>query len=83
MIAGTSHISVTDAPLLRPWLLGLLSSATSRAQHVLRQHVDMTSSFMSYQHEARLVGILARIANEQGSEGDGDKEWLIHVSPDH
>ncbi|KAH6632504.1 platelet-activating factor acetylhydrolase, isoform II-domain-containing protein [Chaetomium tenue] len=45
---GTSHASVTDAPLLEPWLLGFTTGATVDVYEGLRQYVHVVEDFLAF-----------------------------------
>lgn len=92
---GTSHPSITDAPVLEPLLLSWTTGSTMDAQQGIRQYVLLTRDFVRYQHTGERDGLLAL----SGSEGDGvvsreydpkhndgmpeqwRKYWQIHVAP--
>lgn len=65
---GTSHPSITDAPLLEPLLLSWTTGSTMDARQGIRQYVDLTRNFVAYQHTGAREGLLAL----SGREGKGD-----------
>lgn len=93
---GTSHPSITDAPLLEPFLLSWTTGSTMDAQDGIRQYVDLTRDFVRYQHTNRRQGLLA--LSETDTDGgvvikeydpkhndkmpeEYRKYWQIHVAP--
>ncbi|KAB5570776.1 platelet-activating factor acetylhydrolase, isoform II-domain-containing protein [Coniochaeta sp. 2T2.1] len=56
---GTSHPSVTDAPLLEPWLLSFTTGATIDVYQGLRQYVHVAEDFLAFLHDGRARGLLA------------------------
>lgn len=59
---GTSHPSVTDAPLLEPWLLSFTTGATIDVYQGLRQYVHVAEDFLAFLHDGRRRGLLAERA---------------------
>jgi len=89
---GTSHPSVTDAPLIEPLLLSWTTGATIDAQQGVREYVRASSEFLKYQHAGSLTGLLAQPVSHaeykdpRGDKSSLDKElrkyWEVHVAPD-
>lgn len=59
---GTSHPSVTDAPLLEPFLLSFTTGATIDVYQGLRQYVHLAEDFLAYLHDGKERGLLAEKA---------------------
>jgi platelet-activating factor acetylhydrolase len=59
---GTSHPSVTDAPLLEPFLLSFTTGATIDVYQGLRQYVHVAEDFLAYLHDGKKRGLLAEKA---------------------
>ncbi|KAK5943167.1 hypothetical protein PMZ80_004173 [Knufia obscura] len=85
---GTSHPSVTDAPLIEPTLLKWTTGAGIDAHEGLRQYVHVSNDFGRYVTSGKMQNLLALPANspEYNKENKGmDKEWReywqVHVSP--
>ncbi|PSK46561.1 hypothetical protein B9Z65_5529 [Elsinoe australis] len=88
---GTSHPSVTDAPLIEPLLLSWTTGATINVREGVHQYVDVSASFLKYQHEGTVSGLLTKSVDAPafGEPLDGartgkhayEKYWQIHVSP--
>ncbi|KAI3400636.1 hypothetical protein diail_2348 [Diaporthe ilicicola] len=95
---GTSHPSITDAPLLEPLLLSWATGSTMDARDGIMQYVLATRDFIRYQHTGERHGLLALSgrAKEEGgvasreydprhNEGMPErwrKYWQIHVAPE-
>lgn len=56
---GTSHPSVTDAPLLEPFLLSFTTGATINVYQGLRQYVHIAEDFLAYLADGKERGLLA------------------------
>jgi len=56
---GTSHPSVTDAPLLEPFLLSFTTGATIDVYQGLRQYVHVAEDFLAFLHDGKHRGLLA------------------------
>jgi len=59
---GTSHPSVTDAPLLEPFLLSFTTGATIDVYQGLRQYVHVAEDFLAFLGDGRRRGLLAEKA---------------------
>lgn len=92
---GTSHPSVTDAPLLEPLLLSWTTGSDLDVKGALRQYVDAADAFMtSVARGEPPTGLLAEdVTHEEYDRWLSDerkkefpkhwaKLWQIHVSPD-
>lgn len=92
---GTSHPSITDAPVLEPLLLSWTTGSTMDAQQGIRQYVVLTRDFVRYQHTGERDGLLA-LSGSKGNDvvnreydpkhNDGMPEqwrryWQLHVAP--
>ena len=88
---GTSHPSVTDAPLIEPWLLSFTTGATIDVYEGVNQYVKLTERFLRYQHLGFEEGLLAECVThpQYGVEAPKrgglpeifKKYWQIHVAP--
>lgn len=90
---GTSHPSVTDAPLLEPLLLSWTTGATVDVKQGLQEYVRVSLDFLNYLQENKTTGILAEkttheeydkwVSKEREAEfpREAAKYWQIHVSP--
>ena len=91
---GTSHPSVTDAPLIEPWLLSFTTGATIDVYEGIRQYVKVTQRFLRYLQTGVKEGILSecvthpeynvedkRRANSGKTPETFRKYWQIHAAP--
>lgn len=85
---GTSHPSVTDAPLLEPLLLKWTTGAGIDAHEGLRQYVHVSDDFGKFVTSGQKLNLLALPANspEYSKDNEGMPEewreyWQVHVSP--
>ncbi|KAL2196940.1 platelet-activating factor acetylhydrolase, isoform II-domain-containing protein [Corynascus similis CBS 632.67] len=59
---GTSHPSVTDAPLLEPFLLSFTTGATIDVYQGLRQYVHVAEDFLAFLAGGEVRGLMAEKA---------------------
>lgn len=91
---GTSHPSVTDAPLIEPWLLSFTTGATINVHEGVNQYVKVTERFLRYQSTGVKEGLLSEcvthpqyhVKDERMPENEKpvetlEKYWQIHVAP--
>jgi platelet-activating factor acetylhydrolase len=91
---GTSHPSVTDAPLIEPVLLSWTTGATIDVREGVHQYVSVSKAFLDFLKSGRRRGILAEEVThpQYGQDGRDDKRkkempkyiakyWQIHVAP--
>ena len=86
---GTTHPSVTDAPLIEPMLLSWTTGATIDVKDGIAQYVKISEEFMYYLQNGHRKGVL----KEEVSHPKYDEEtrhigndkiakfWQIHVAP--
>ncbi|KAG9896912.1 PAF acetylhydrolase, partial [Aureobasidium melanogenum] len=89
---GTSHPSVTDAPLIEPTLLSWTTGSTINVIDGVRMYVNVTEEFMLYQKAHRRTGLLALDVThpDYDETSNGTQKmpkcyqhfWQIHVAPD-
>jgi platelet-activating factor acetylhydrolase len=92
---GTSHPSVTDAPLLEPTLLSWATSAKIDAREGVRQYVKVSLEFLDYLKTGKRQGILKEKATHPTYDDDVrsdrrkemqpdeiEKYWQVHVAPE-
>ncbi|KAK0721270.1 platelet-activating factor acetylhydrolase, isoform II-domain-containing protein [Apiosordaria backusii] len=73
---GTSHPSVTDAPLLEPWILSFTTGATIDVYQGLRQYVHVAEDFLAFLGDGKTRGLLAEKAEfPQYDAGSGLGMW--------
>ncbi len=91
---GTSHPSVTDAPLIEPWLLSWTTGASISVHEGLRQYVHIAVDFLQFLCTGEKHGLLAEAVThpqydldvrskerKAGMEQGIGKFWQIHVAP--
>lgn len=85
---GTSHPSVTDAPLLEPLLLKWTTGAGIDAREGVRQYVHVSDDFGKFVQDGQKRNLLALPANSpeynkdnKGMEEEWKPYWQVHVSP--
>ena len=91
---GTTHPTVTDAPLIEPLLLAWTTGATIDAREGVLQYVKVCEEFMQYLEDGHRRGILGEDVTHptynEDTRDDKRKEdmavsiskyWQIHVSP--
>jgi platelet-activating factor acetylhydrolase len=90
---GTSHPSVTDAPLLEPTLLSWTTGATIDVKEGLKEYVRIASDFFNHLEKGNATGVLAEaVTHRQYGEWVSEKRekefptdlakyWEVHVSP--
>ena len=93
---GTTHPSVTDAPLIEPFLLSWTTGATIDVKEGVQQYVKVTHEFMQFLEDGHRRGILAEEVTHPEYDNDIrsearkkdmkrqqhiEKYWQIHVAP--
>lgn len=93
---GTSHPSVTDAPLLEPLLLAWTTGSEMNVREALGEYVKVSGEFLDFVSSGKVgktggvleVGVThwdygAWVSEKRQGEVDKDvaRKWEIHVSP--
>lgn len=90
---GTSHPSITDAPLLEPLLLSWTTGASADVKEALKEYVRITGDFFNFLHGGKATGVLDEEVthdaynhwvNDEREKTYPDalaKFWQVHVSP--
>ncbi|KAF7559334.1 hypothetical protein G7046_g4815 [Stylonectria norvegica] len=90
---GTSHPSVTDAPLLQPLLLSWTTGATVDVRAGLGSYVDIAADFLGFLGDGRTRGVLGEeVTHEEYGKWVSEERrerfpkemarfWEVHVSP--
>lgn len=87
---GTTHPSVTDAPLLQPMLLSWTTGATIDVREGVQQYVKISDEFMQFVTDGKREDILKQDASHPAYNDDPKncrftgcaKYWQIHVAPE-
>ena len=69
-LLDTAHPSVTDAPLIQPWLLNFATGATLDAQTAIKAYVDISDDFIQFvlSPAKERQGVLRQEANDPDGE---------------
>ena len=91
---GTSHPSMTDAPLIEPFLLSWTTGSTIDAREGVLQYVKVGEEFMRFLEDGHRTGVLAEDVTHENYDEEVKKEgkkrklpksiaqyWQIHVAP--
>lgn len=86
---GTTHPSVTDAPLIEPMLLSWTTGATIDVRDGVEQYVNVTDDFILFIKDGHPQGILKEgvshpaYNDESRPIGNANlaKMWQVHVAP--
>jgi platelet-activating factor acetylhydrolase len=91
-LRGTAHPSVTDAPLIVPWIMRAVTGTTLNAEVALREYIDVSVAFLESLRRRRagvltspvtsLRGPLGEEGDRRTVEGRSGAEWEVHVVPD-
>lgn len=88
--AGTAHPSCTDAPLIVPWIMKLVTGTTLDSRIALREYIDTSVRFLEYLQTGEKTGVLkSPVTSAAGPLGDAEKrqkvkgaygaDWEVHV----
>ncbi|KAL6704624.1 hypothetical protein ACN47E_008021 [Coniothyrium glycines] len=91
-LSGTAHPSCTDAPLIVPWIMKLVTGTTLESKVALREYIDMSVRFLEYLQTGEKKGVLGdevtspagplgKKENRGGVKGVYGGEWEVHVVP--
>jgi len=91
-LTGTAHPSCTDAPLIVPWIMKMVTGTTLDPRIALREYIDTSVRFLDYLQTGEKKGVLASdVTSKDGPLGDADKrksikgqygaKWEVHVVP--
>jgi platelet-activating factor acetylhydrolase len=90
---GTSHPSITDAPLLEPLLLSWTTGASANVKEALKEYVRITRDFFTFLQDGKATEVLdeevTHDAYDHWVSEDRKKSyppelakfWQVHVSP--
>ncbi|KAF2128509.1 PAF-acetylhydrolase family member [Dothidotthia symphoricarpi CBS 119687] len=91
-LTGSAHPSCTDAPLIVPWIMKLVTGTTLDSKTALREYIDASVRFLEYLKTGEKKGVLeSEVTSVAGPLGDADKrgkvkgpygaDWEVHVVP--
>ncbi|KAF1933661.1 PAF-acetylhydrolase family member [Didymella exigua CBS 183.55] len=92
-LTGTAHPSCTDAPLIVPWIMKLVTGTSLESRVALHEYIDASVHFLKFLKTGEKGGILASdVTSSAGPLGDADKrtkakgesgaDWEVHVVPE-
>ncbi|KAF2112214.1 platelet-activating factor acetylhydrolase, isoform II-domain-containing protein [Lophiotrema nucula] len=92
-LTGSAHPSCTDAPLIVPWVMRMVTGTTLDAKVALREYIDVSVDFLNHLRtgEARGAILKSEVTSPNGPLGDAQDrgklkgnhgaDWEIHVVP--
>ncbi|EAT83518.1 phospholipase [Parastagonospora nodorum] len=91
-LSGTAHPSCTDAPLIVPWIMKMVTGTTLNPRIALFNYIDASVKFLEYLQTREKKGVLASpVTSKAGPLGDAEKrekfegqydaQWEVHVIP--
>ncbi|EMD67478.1 hypothetical protein GGP41_007368 [Bipolaris sorokiniana] len=91
-LSGTAHPSCTDAPLIVPLIMKLVSGTTLDSRTALHEYIDASVAFLEYLRTGEKAGVLgSAVTNAKGPFLEGAKretvkgphgaKWEVHVVP--
>ncbi|KAF1939291.1 PAF-acetylhydrolase family member [Clathrospora elynae] len=91
-LAGTAHPSCTDAPLIVPWIMKMVTGTTLNSKVALREYIETSLRFLEYLQTGKKNGVLgSSVTNREGpfkhdeprkwTKGPHGADWEIHVVP--
>jgi platelet-activating factor acetylhydrolase len=91
-LTGTAHPSCTDAPLIVPWIMKMVTGTTLNSIVALHEYIDTSVQFLEYLQTGEKKGVLASgVTNSQGPfehaeprkrvKGLHGANWEVHVVP--
>ncbi|XP_014553727.1 hypothetical protein COCVIDRAFT_106917 [Bipolaris victoriae FI3] len=92
-LSGTAHPSCTDAPLIVPLIMKLVSGTTLDSRTALHEYIDASVAFLEYLRTGKKAGVLeSAVTNAKGPfledatretvKGPHGAKWEVHVVPD-
>ncbi|KAI8940684.1 hypothetical protein NX059_001953 [Plenodomus lindquistii] len=91
-LSGTAHPSCTDAPLIVPWIMKLVTGTTLAPTIALKEYIDVSVDFLRYLQTDVKKGVLgSKVTSASGPLGDSKErekfegafgaDWEVHVVP--
>lgn len=91
-LKGSAHPSCTDAPLIVPAIMKLVTGTTLHSKTALREYIDTSVAFLDYLRTGKKLGMLKiGVTNKEGPFKEGERksvkgnfgaEWEVHVVPE-
>lgn len=91
-LTGTAHPSCTDAPLIVPWIMKMVTGTTLNPQVALLNYIETSVYFLRYLQSGEKKGVLeSEVTSKDGPLGDArergtvkrlyNAKWEVHVAP--
>ncbi|EMD92555.1 hypothetical protein COCC4DRAFT_162856 [Bipolaris maydis ATCC 48331] len=91
-LKGTAHPSCTDAPLIVPLIMKLVTGTTLDSRTALHEYIDTSVAFLEYLRTGKKAGVLdSAVTNAKGPflegatretvKGPHGAQWEVHVVP--
>ncbi|KAF2004505.1 PAF-acetylhydrolase family member [Amniculicola lignicola CBS 123094] len=91
-LKGSAHPSCTDAPLIVPWIMKMVTGTSLDSTVALKEYIDISVDFLQYLQSGEKTGLLSQEGTSpQGPLGDTEKrgkvkgsagaDWEVHVVP--
>ncbi|RYO55352.1 hypothetical protein AA0113_g9066 [Alternaria arborescens] len=91
-LMGTAHPSCTDAPLIVPWIMKLVTGTTLNSKDALHEYIDTSVAFLEYLRTGEKKGVIeSGVTNDEGPfhrvtpretvKGPHGADWEVHVVP--
>ncbi|KAF2868293.1 PAF-acetylhydrolase family member [Massariosphaeria phaeospora] len=91
-LTGTAHPSCTDAPLIVPWIMKLVTGTTLNPRVALKEYIDVSVEFLEFLRNGDKKGVIkSDVTSPTGPLGDAEKrgkvkgkagaDWEVHVVP--
>lgn len=92
-LTGTAHPSCTDAPLIVPWIMRMVTGTTLDPRVALREYIDVSMEFLDFLRNGERRGVLeSEVTSPNGPIGEAEKrryrkgkggaDWEVHVVPE-
>ncbi|KAI4918256.1 hypothetical protein J4E90_002639 [Alternaria incomplexa] len=91
-LLGTAHPSCTDAPLIVPWIMKMVTGTTLSSKVALKEYIDASVAFLEYLRTGEKKGVLESGVTNAGGPFTHDKphgkvqgpdgaDWEVHTVP--
>ncbi|KAF1832773.1 hypothetical protein BDW02DRAFT_570680 [Decorospora gaudefroyi] len=91
-LSGSAHPSCTDAPLIVPWIMKMVTGTTLNSKVALHEYIDTSVGFLEYLQTGQKKGVLeSGVTNAEGPfkhddprekvQGPHGADWEIHAVP--
>lgn len=91
-LTGSAHPSCTDAPLIVPWIMRMVTGTTLDARVALREYIGVSVDFLEFLNTGVTKGVLkSEVTSPEGPLGEAEErgkikgkegaDWEVHVVP--